>query len=89
MDLGEMTYSHQRGEPGHCFVAQVYGPDGKSVAEIEPTADPTVATGHARRFAASSDMLAALQQIVASWAHEGLESPSGKAALAAIAKATK
>lgn len=45
------TASPQDGLPGHCVQAQVFGPDGKSVATFEPTEDPAEATLHARRCA--------------------------------------
>lgn len=49
--FGELRFSGQKGQPGHCMVAQVWGPDGRSVAELEPTDDPAVATSYARLFA--------------------------------------
>lgn len=27
--LKDLTFSEQKGPPGHCFVAQVWGPDGR------------------------------------------------------------
>lgn len=45
------TYSRQSGIPGHCLVAQVFGPDGKSIASIDPTENPAVATNRARILA--------------------------------------
>lgn len=43
------TYSEQLGIPGHCYQAQVFGPDGKSVLIVEPTPNPQDATAMARR----------------------------------------
>lgn len=39
------TYTHapQKGEPGHCFCAQVFGPGGRAVLTVEPTTDPAEA----------------------------------------------
>jgi len=42
------TASKQDGIPGHCVVAQVFGPDGNAVAKFTPTADPEVASRHAK-----------------------------------------
>ena len=46
------TYSPQRGKPGHCFIAQVWGPAGESVASFDSTDDPAVASGRAAALAA-------------------------------------
>jgi hypothetical protein len=45
---GQYTHSEQRGTPGHCNLAQVFGPDGKSVASFDSTIYPAVATERAR-----------------------------------------
>lgn len=37
-------HAEQRGIPGHCFMAQVFGPDGKSVCTFDSTQDPKQAT---------------------------------------------
>lgn len=42
--MSKYTASAQKGKPGHCYAVQVFGPDGKSVAVIEPTEDATEAT---------------------------------------------
>lgn len=39
--------SSQSGTPGHGFVAQVWGPDGNSIAMVDMTDDPSVATARA------------------------------------------
>lgn len=41
------TWSHQVGRPGCCLMAQVWAPDGRSVATIEPTDDPAIASHRA------------------------------------------
>lgn len=56
----KLTYSSQKGTPGHCMVAQVWA-DGRNAAEIEPTDDPDEATAMARMFAAAPDLLAACE----------------------------
>lgn len=38
------TAAPQRGTPGHCTVAQVFGPDGRSVLAVESTINPARAT---------------------------------------------
>lgn len=43
--------SGQLGKPGRCYLAKVRGPDGATVATIEPTEDPAVATALAFRMA--------------------------------------
>jgi hypothetical protein len=43
--------SKQNGKPGHCFCAQVFGPDGKSILMIEPTKNQEVATKLAKDIA--------------------------------------
>ncbi len=54
------TYSPQSGTPGHCTLAQVWRPDGKSLTDLEPTADEAEATANARLIASAPDMLQAL-----------------------------
>lgn len=41
------TWSAQVGRPGGCLMAQVWAPDNRSVATIEPTEDPAVASRRA------------------------------------------
>lgn len=45
------TSSVQAGKPGGCFIAQVFGPNGRSVAEIDTTHDPAEATALAAHIA--------------------------------------
>ena len=54
------TYSAQTGTPGHCFMAQVWKPDGTGLVEIESTQDPEEATTTARRIAASLNACAGI-----------------------------
>jgi hypothetical protein len=42
-------------------VAQVWGPDGKSLATLESTTAPSVATANARLIAAAPELLEALK----------------------------
>jgi hypothetical protein len=58
---GPWTYSPQKGTPGHCFQAQVWGPDGETVLALEPTSDPAVATERARRICATWNALCGLK----------------------------
>lgn len=62
----KFTYCGQDGKAGGCLVAQVWGPDGKSLATIEPSDDPAEATRLARLFAAAPDLLAELRE-TADW----------------------
>ena len=43
----------QVGEAGACFCAQVFGPDGESVAIFDATDDPSVASARSRLLAAA------------------------------------
>lgn len=53
-----LTFSEQIGLPGHCLQAQVFDALGNSVACIEPSFEPQVATDTAKLFAAAPDLLA-------------------------------
>lgn len=57
---GPWTSSGQRGRPGHCFQAQVWGPDGKSLAVLEPILKSAEASANARLMSASPEMLESL-----------------------------
>ncbi len=59
---GPLSFSAQTGPAGHCFIAQVWGPDGCSVAEIVPTEDRVEATAYARLFAAAPELLEACRR---------------------------
>lgn len=47
------THVQQRGAPGHCRCAQVFGPDGVAVLTVEPTDDPASASRIAEICAAA------------------------------------
>lgn len=49
-------YSEQKGVPNHCFCAQVFKPDGKSLLTIEPTDNPEEATMIAKIIADALNM---------------------------------
>ncbi len=57
-----LTFSPQKGTPGHCMVAQVWK-DGKNLAEIVPTEDESEATQYARLFAAAPDLLTVCEEV--------------------------
>ena len=61
---GPWEHSEQKGSPGHCFVAQVWAPDGESLAVLDSTIDPAVATANAKLMAASPTLLAELRKAV-------------------------
>ena len=67
--MAAYTHAPQKGEPGHCFCAQVFGPDGKAVLTVESTADPAEAT-HVAQTCASAlsnvarDTLASREHLV-------------------------
>jgi hypothetical protein len=45
---GNFSYASQIGKPRHCNLAQVFGPDGKSVATLDATDNPQIASDRAR-----------------------------------------
>lgn len=47
----KFTASAQDGEPGSCFLAQVFAPSGAAVAQFEPTSPPSIASSYARLLA--------------------------------------
>lgn len=47
----KFTASKQNGEPGSCFLAQVFGPSGEAIAQFEPTSPPGTASRYARLLA--------------------------------------
>lgn len=47
----KFTASVQDGEPGSCFLAQVFSPSGEAVAQFEPTSPPSIASSYARLLA--------------------------------------
>ena len=69
---GPYSHSPQKGTPGHCFVAQVFGPkpEERSIATIETSIYPGVATATARLLAASWDLLEACELMLK---HRGVD----------------
>lgn len=61
---GPWTYSGQSGIPKHCFVAQVWRPDGGVLADIEPTEQEEEATANARLIATAPELLAVLEWLL-------------------------
>lgn len=57
---GPWSSSEQRGDPGHCFVAQVWDSNGNALASVRPTKDERQSTVDARLIAAAPEMLEAL-----------------------------
>ncbi|MEH6505037.1 MAG: hypothetical protein V7786_02090 [Sulfitobacter litoralis] len=47
----KFKHAPQEGKPGRCSMAQVFGPDGNSVATFDPTEDPSVASSYAMLLA--------------------------------------
>ena len=58
-----LSYSEQRGSPGHCTLAQVWDAHGNSLAVIQATDDEGEATAIARLFAAAPMMLKELERV--------------------------
>lgn len=50
-DERQFTATTQDGIPGHCFCAQVFDPDGNSIAALEPTDEPAIANQQAQWLA--------------------------------------
>jgi len=61
MKIKNLTFSAQKGTPGHCFAAQIWAEDGSSLAIIEPTENEDDATAIAQLMHASPEMLEALK----------------------------
>lgn len=61
---GPWTSADQQGSAGHCLTAQVFGPDGTSIAIIDGRSNAAIANQIARRMAAAPEMLAALKDIL-------------------------
>lgn len=76
----KFTASAQDGEPGSCFLAQVFAPSGEAVAQFEPTSPPSIASSYARLLA---DVLNTPQQTDAKALAEKIKAaqPVGREAL--------
>jgi hypothetical protein len=61
---GPWSSSEQIGEPDCCFTAQVFGPDGMSLACLDTTEDPAVATANARLMAVAPELLHACKLLL-------------------------
>jgi hypothetical protein len=76
---GPWAFDCQRGKPGSALLAQVWGPFGYSLASLDATEDPTVATANADFIALSRPLLplvlSALRVEVA--LHEEMGGPDG------------
>jgi len=60
---GPWDFSPQTGAEGHCYQAQVWGPDGDEVAAVTTTAPRFNATANARLMAAAPDLLEAAKKM--------------------------
>lgn len=60
---GDWSSSPQKGIPNHCFQAQVWGPDGKSLALIEPTEDENEASYNAKLISVAPKLFNKLRSI--------------------------
>ncbi len=67
----QWTFSPQKGKPGHCFVAQVWDEHGASLAVIEPTENPAVATERARLLAVAPRLLRFVREMISGYDHNG------------------
>lgn len=62
LSAASFSSSPQDGKPGHCTQAQVWDRDGNSLACIEPTEDPAVASANAALFALARNFADACQR---------------------------
>ena len=60
---GEWKYSNQKGHPGHCYLAQIWKPDGKSLATIESTHKEEEANANAKLIADAPNLLKVLLKV--------------------------
>jgi hypothetical protein len=86
--LGPWAFSPQRGKPGHCFQAQVWRPDGESLADMDATPTEGEASANAALFAASRTVLPLALSALRSVVEEHREDQSGCLADACCATAT-
>ena len=61
---GPWDYSDQTGSRKHCYLGQVWDSEGESLAVLDSTTDPAVATANARLIAAAPDLLAACEDAI-------------------------
>lgn len=61
---GPWSYSKQHGTKEYCFVAQVWDSENHSLAVIETTSDPDVASATALLISKAPEMLEKLRQIL-------------------------
>lgn len=59
---GPWTHTGQDGKPGHCYLAQVWGPNDKSLADIDATEYEVEATANAALIAQAPAMYAVMQE---------------------------
>ena len=86
---GPWTYEPQDGTPGHCLCAQVFGPDGNSIATVDPSQpDDSEANANAKLMAAAPDLLDACKFAFAAMNSEEGRRRASDTLAAAIAKAT-
>lgn len=64
---GPWSSSCQKGQPGHCFAAQVWDDNGDALASVRSTVDPRQATADALLIAASPDLLDACTSFLRAW----------------------
>jgi len=84
---GPWSFSPQKGTRGHCYMAQVWGPDGNNLATIESTQDAEEATANARLISAAPDLLEAAKHAAMEWRLHGQLTDSCRELEAALAKA--
>lgn len=61
---GPWESAPQKGQPGHCVIAQIFAPDGKALAFVEPRDREKEANAIAHLIAAAPEMYAALKAVV-------------------------
>jgi len=61
---GPWDYSDQKGSRKHCYLGQVWDSNGESLAVLDSTTDPAVATANARLIAAAPELLSACELVI-------------------------
>ena len=56
--------AEQKGEPGHCFSAQVFDENGVSIATLDARSDVEAVNSNARLMAASPRLAAVLREAI-------------------------